>query len=378
MLKIVGKAMDIRTGTTVVYGQMTVSEYLSLIGPEFDGFAIQRRREKHKAYQRMSDDIIHGALLPPITLAVKPGIVQEALNALSVGGLRAVAEVLGKPGQVNILDGLQRTHVLNDLDNDGIQFKAGQQIFADFWLESDIKHLVYRIIVLNAGRKPMTMRHQVELLFGTIRDTLEKNIPDLSIFTENETRRRTNPHKFPLDRLATSYHSYILKNPETSRDNLVAQKLMEEDILDSDEAELDDNFKKFSHYLKQYVAMDALVFACYPERNDDTGTPSGLEWFGSDNVMNSFFAAVGQYGINEDRNQRIEDALATLTARLTSASGADEDPMGLAQLQKLSQGINSRKVNVGVEIRKILTNGFKEYFRESGDVGLPECWFRGV
>lgn len=48
---------DIRTSTPVIYAQMKITDYLELVGNNFDKFSIQRRREKHPAYSRMKDDI---------------------------------------------------------------------------------------------------------------------------------------------------------------------------------------------------------------------------------------------------------------------------------------------------------------------------------
>ena len=52
-LSILGHAKDYRTGTHIVYANASIPGYLSLIGENFDTFAIQRRRERHKAYERM-------------------------------------------------------------------------------------------------------------------------------------------------------------------------------------------------------------------------------------------------------------------------------------------------------------------------------------
>ena len=50
-LQLLGKAMDLRTDTVVVYGQMPVPDYLALVVDSFDTFDVQRKRVWHPAYR---------------------------------------------------------------------------------------------------------------------------------------------------------------------------------------------------------------------------------------------------------------------------------------------------------------------------------------
>jgi hypothetical protein len=65
-IEILGTAKDLRTDTNVVYAKIRISDYLSLVGENFDEFTIQRRKEKYKAYDRLRKDVKNGALLPKI------------------------------------------------------------------------------------------------------------------------------------------------------------------------------------------------------------------------------------------------------------------------------------------------------------------------
>jgi hypothetical protein len=47
-MKILGRAIDQRTKTRVVYAQMAVDEYLNLVGPNFDEFAIPCSRASRR------------------------------------------------------------------------------------------------------------------------------------------------------------------------------------------------------------------------------------------------------------------------------------------------------------------------------------------
>jgi len=263
----------------------------------------------------MKKDLIEGALLPSITLAVKPEYVENLLPLIDSRDLDALAEVLDQPESVNILDGLQRTYILKDLQDEEINFKEGQTVHLEFWIETDMNHLVYRIIVLNAGQKPMSLRHQIELLFATLMRKLEEQIEGLEIFTEKDVTRRSRSRKFALDRIATAYQCFITGSPELKRENLVAQRLIEEDILDSSEADLIAQFDSFVRYLGQYAELDDEICRIYPS-GGGRSLPTGLGWWGNETVMNGFFAALSQFSTTEDRKGRIESALAGLLTQL--------------------------------------------------------------
>lgn len=374
-MEVVGLVKDVRTNTPVIYAIVSIPDYLTLIGEDFEKFVIQRRREKHKAYLRMKRDLIEGALLPPITLAVRPAVVDEIKVLFDNNNREQIIDKLSQPGQVNILDGLQRTYILKDLQDEGVQFKDSQTLLLEFWLESNIEHLIYRIIVLNAGQKPMSMRHQIELLFMTLKTKIEESIQDLQLFTEREGIRRTKSRKYALDRVATAYQAFITKSPDVERENVVAQMLIEGDIFDANEPELFNQFKEFMKYLNIFVLLDDEICRIYNDANPELLIPTGTSWFGSENVINSFFAAIAQLSINPTYVERISlsfDKLITLLGQ----SLINTDPLGLEVLHKIINNFNPRKINVGFATRKLLTNGFKEFFRESGDLDFKSCWIR--
>lgn len=229
-IRVLGLARDLRTNTPVVYAQLPIEDYLEVVGDEFENFTIQRRRENHKAYQRLKVDIAGGALLPSITLAVKPDKVSTIIPLFEEAEAdrslyEKLATALSTHGQVDILDGLQRTYIITDLKKEGVDFVKGQNIHVEFWLEADIDKLIYRIIILNAGQKPMSIRHQIELLFMSLKTSIEKQIPDLDIYTERDNSRRTKAKKFALAAIVSAYQAFITGSAELQKGNVIANQL---------------------------------------------------------------------------------------------------------------------------------------------------------
>lgn len=372
-LQVLGQARDLRTSTTVIYAQIPIGEYLALVGSEFDEYSIQRKKEKYRAYDRLKKDIVEGTLLPPITLAVKHHRVELLDRHSSSGNKSELERELSNPGQVNILDGLQRTYVLKELVQEQVQFKTGQTLLLEFWLEKELRHLIYRIIVLNAGRKPMSMRHQVELLFLVLKETVEARVPQLTLYLERDETRRRGPRKYALDRIAMAYQCFLLKNPEVQRESIVAQELAEGEILDSTEEFLNERFELFAQYLAQYAFLDDEVCRVYAQEDSSNRIPTGASWFGSETTLNSFFAALADFGANESRIQRVSSALKELQYQLGQATPG-EDPLGLQTADRLVKDLNPRKTNIGIATRRLYFNAFKEYFREEGQKSMRDSW----
>lgn len=392
---ILGTAVDVRTGTPVVYSQMTIPEYLAIVGTKFEDFHLQRRREKHKAYGRLQADIREGALLPSITLAVKPDSVPDILptyksyreNPANSGPLTAA---LNSPGTVDILDGLQRTYIMRDLSEEGVEFKEGQRILVEFWLEQNLHNLIYRIIVLNAGQKPMSIKHQLEMLFASLQESILNQLPGVEIYLERDGTRRNRPKKFAFHVIVSAYQAMITKSPELEKVNIVASELMESSALELDEMALSKQFDTFVETLKQYVRLDEQTHRIYSgaveaevdedahaqrasQKTSPSSASSPSNWFATENVMISFFAALAQFDTVETRRKRLGAALEGLATALSEAA-TGTDPLGLADFDKLRSGFVPSKINVGLATRRLLTNGFKEYFREAGEVPLKDCW----
>jgi len=372
MIKIIGKTTDQRSNTRVVYAQMSIDDYLELVGDHFDDFAIQRRREKHRGYNRLRNDVMQGALLPTITLAYDPAKVARLQHLFDADDDDGLVSRLSKGENVKILDGLQRTFILSDIKKSKHTFKQNQRLLVEFWLEDDPRNLIYRIIVLNAGQKPMSMRHQLEILFATFKGQLESKIPALELLVEKESTRRKKAGKYAFDKVVVAYQAFLIKGTEVIKENVVAQTIVEEDILQGSEDELNAQYEEFTTHLARYVKLDHEACRVY-DGSLGSEVPTGLAWFGGDNVMLAFFAAIADFSNSRDRAKRTVSSIKKLTRELSNASPGD-DPLGLANYQRIVAGFNPKKINVGFATRKLLFNAFKEYFREDGEKSLAALW----
>lgn len=371
--EVIGTTKDLKSGTHVIYCQASLDKYLDIVGEGFGEFSLQRKRESHKAYKRLRDDIIEGALLPSITLSVKHHLVNHIID--NINNKERLTELLSRDDVVDILDGLQRTFIINDLKKNGVQFKEGQKLLLEYWLEPDLSKLIYRMIVLNSGQKAMSMRHQIELLFLSLQETISSRLSSIEIIKEKDSKRRTQVKKYHLSSIVASYNAFITASPETDKENLVAQKLIDDGAFDSSEDELTTQFEEYMHYLAVFIRLDELCWSIYTlnqldEFGEEIDLGDSQNWLGSENVMVSIFSAIAQC-LKTDKKPRVDEAFNKL---FNSISDGEKDPLGLNVFNQVKIGLIYKKANMGFVTRKLIHTGFKEYFRDCGDTPLTDCW----
>jgi hypothetical protein len=369
-ISIIGHTKDLRTNAHIIYALASIDDYLVLVGDKFDEFDMQRKEEKHKAYQRMNKDIMAGAVLPPITLAIKPENVDILTSLIVEKDLKSIENALNQSdNNVFILDGLQRTHLLSKLKKDNKIPENTPKLLLEIWIEKDIKHLIYRIIILNAGRKAMSLRHQIELLFSTIYDELKREFTDTELWREVDQKRRTKAKVYTFEAVITSYNCFLTKNYEPSKENLITQQVQEESVIYSDENELNVQFELFKKYFGLYLKLDEATFSLYQQQSDN---PDFANWWAKENVMNAFFAALSLYGNNSpDKQQRIITSIEKL---LTSFANKEEDILGLTTFESAKTSINPSRKNIGLATKRLLFEGFREYFINAGEQSFDVSW----
>ncbi|WP_162988026.1 hypothetical protein [Stutzerimonas urumqiensis] len=369
-IKVLGTAKDLRTETPVIYAQCDIPNYLKLVGEEFASFSIQRRKEKFTAYTRLKADIINGTLLPTLTLALPVEASSSARQAVESGDTDKIKKMILDNAPLNILDGLQRTFILKEILESGHSFPPEQLVHLEIRAEPDLDHLIYRIIVLNAGQKPMSMRHQIEILSLSLRATLIKEIDRLELVPEAEGGRRTRARRFSLDKISSAYHAYLLKSPEVDKQNVVAQRLSEQAVLQQDVEQFGIQFSEFVDFFKLYCEIDDAV----ESTSAPADSPTATNWLGNENTLNAFFAAVADFGSTPDRQTRIKTAIKMLISAVQATNS--EETLGLDLFQLIISGFPSRKTNIGYATRKLIFVALKEFFRDEGETSLRDIWER--
>jgi hypothetical protein len=137
-----------------------------------------------------------------------------------------------------VLDGMQRLNTLNDASSD-VNFDESIYLPVNVIIAERYDLLLYRMITLNNGQKPMTARHQIEMLTKGMLDVGDIGI---SVFSEKDTEKAKAPQgSYKRSDVAEAYtafltdsvHNQKTKIIESKLDEILVGKVMDSDITDS-------------------------------------------------------------------------------------------------------------------------------------------------
>lgn len=370
MLQAIGIDRDGRINAWCVTAHCTYEWFLQAVSGSEANLEIQRSViSGRKAYATLREDLKRGCVLPPIVLAEAGGNV----SIESEGRLKSLEELSAELNEVRgdsvyIIDGLQRTNAIkqaiSDLDADARAEFLQRKLRIEFWLGASFGAIAYRMLLLNAGQRPMSMKHQIEVLSSRLKHALS-DIDDIEVFTVGDQRRRTRPGQYQLAKLSQAFQAWLQGQPNVDVRNVVMEELLAEGAIETlghsiNGANAGDDGSGFKRLVGWIVQMDRKLGA------------EGLTFFGNETVLLGLSAAVG----NSERHPKISDRVWPALEGLTSLSADSEakDVLAVEAFNSLRAGFDTSRVNVGSATRELVFGAFQELFFSSGLRTMRECW----
>ncbi|TVQ51085.1 MAG: hypothetical protein EA366_15985 [Spirulina sp. DLM2.Bin59] len=157
--------------------------------------------------------------MPPITVAF---IDKKETNLSDVGNFEKYVNDHIDYGY--ILDGMQRLNTLRSASElDG--FDDSRVAYVNIIVATNQDKLLYRMITLNNGQKPMTPRHQIEILTAEMFDFSE--LKCISVQTEKERADKIIRGAFNLGDISRGYLAFLTNNVNNENDKIINEKMDE-------------------------------------------------------------------------------------------------------------------------------------------------------
>jgi hypothetical protein len=240
-MEIFDIAQDNVIDSFVGSGKTNYETALEYLYPLINRFSAQRKIQDKKFYQRLKRDILKGCLMPPLTIAF---VDKKKTSFKNSKQLEEFVNQNIKRGY--ILDGIQRLNTLNSAREDNLLDLRRPLYFHVIVAPSQDK-LLYRMITLNNGQRPMTPRHQIEILTQELFDF--DNL-EIDVQTEKERAEKTIRGAFNLGDISKAYLAFLTHNVHNDNTKIVDEKMdqiLVGRILDTD---IRDDSLEFSDVLR--------------------------------------------------------------------------------------------------------------------------------
>lgn len=376
---------DDRLNAVCITGRATYDWYLKATNGAEDNLTIQRKIiAGRKSYQTLRKDLARGCILPPIVLATRNVDAPSRLEYRRVKRnpkinrttTNSLATSIGKAKQSNfyIVDGLQRTNALRQVHEDleaeeKIKFLQ-RQIRLEIWLNISFGALAYRMLLLNAGQRPMSIAHQVEILSSKLAEDLS-DIEGVDISRKVESRRRVRAGQFALSRVSQAFQAWLQGQPTVDVRNTVMEQLLAESAIETLGQSLSGptsakNRDAFHEFFEWIVQLDYVI------------ADTHREFLGNETVLQGIAAAFGSVTRKREHETRAKKAAARLLANQKKSYEKDQDALAIDLFDELRGGIDAKRQNVGDATRQMVFRAFEEYLRSGGSKKMEECWKYGA
>jgi hypothetical protein len=356
--------------------KISLEEYIKNLPDSYKNYPIQREIVKNVYLDNLVETVLRMKHIPPIVLVFEDIEYKATNKLLDIQDFK-------------ILDGLQRTHRLKIIYDTILFFEelkkaekiklSGMKKFSvsriyskqlkefgsssnilfsikefvnesktkdvlstysqnyqwfEIWGGLTLEQEVHKMLVLNAGHKPVNIRHQLEILFLNLLPFFEE-MPGFRIMREKEqssttyfTSRRKGEFHFSI--LIASLLSYDAGKPITTNTSLIQN--LQNTPIDFEESKI-----LSLSFLKEFVSFLIHLDNLLAKQYGKTGT----QWIGREVVLVGLMGALGQTLENSE-----EDAAAPFNRFINII---EENPtiLNLSEFEEVRLGLDWSQVNIG-------------------------------
>lgn len=369
-MKVSSLLYDHRIQATNALFVMTIGEYLDLMRGSVDKNPYQRKRvaASKSVYALLRDDIVKGCVIPPIVLAVTNDV-----NNREMDEEQALKLVNDNPSSLIILDGLQRTFTLIDieqsLDIQGREPFRGKNLRVEVYLGLNKIGILYRMLTLNTGQTPMSLRQQIEMLYS---DYIDVGLDGVTFVREVDSAHATAEHELNFRETIEGFNSYLERDElPLDRSDLLENIKSLENL--SHENASSDLFKDYvlawQSFYKKAIALCGTAEFVPEKESAESLAPWGktaAQIFRKPQVMTGFGAALGKL---KDREKL--DSLGAVAKMCDDLKLSCQDPVAfIEKLNNKMAWINKNTKKIGNAQRMLFQFYFRDLFNNESDTYL--------
>lgn len=374
-MEIVSILEDKRIKAINVLSEFTIEQYLQIAEKIIRNNPFQRKRVKSSStvYSLLREDLKQGCIIPPIVLALSKDYSEIRENGGSFDGQKLKKFIEDNIENALILDGLQRTYNIIDAndellkfgDLDGLSLYHQNKIRCEFYLGIDKIGILYRMLTLNTGQTPMSLRHQIEILYS---DYLLQEYEGIRLIREIEDMPARHIGEYSFKDVIEGFTSYLLRDYLTFDRSDILENIKSLEKLSKENAGLD-IFKSFltvyhSFIIKGQSLLNGWIFHEEQLEFALSAPPFGKDAFtifNKSQVMTGLGAAIGFLKDRELTN------FTTILSDIDNIYSVKERDEWISDMLLKLDEIRKHASKIGNAQREYFFYLFRELFNPEGD-----------
>lgn len=381
---------DTKSSCSSIITNISLGDYLNLIETAYanDGaLEGQRKAQTSKSAVRirhqMMSDFLDGGVLPPVVVGlIEPELSEETKN---VRKDQLLKHLFDRKEQLCIIDGMQRTTAMREAVRDSVNTEISErQIRIEVWMSKSVTKLIYRMLVLNTGQLPWSLRRQLEVVMLPIKNELSTGISELKIMEANDASRRTRPGEFQADKLLELFLIFGSRSEKVDTRDLISEEFLKLDFIES--ASKGELLSDYIEILKLVISFDYALAGLKPSE-DSQRFDKGIDLFTSQPVLAGLICALamkiyGRPGADyeiERQRRNFDKIVSGFNKFLEKISSFDESElakfMRFETLNSILGTKSSASTKIGDMERAYFRDAFLALISEDFDVDSMEiCW----
>jgi hypothetical protein len=281
-----------------------------------------------------------------------------------------IIEAISDPDQdILILDGLQRTHSLLDIEKE-ISGKEKEEVRSfpiriEVYLGLNKIGILYRMLTLNTGQTPMSLRQQIEMLY---QDYYKSGVNGVEFIREVDSGRAASPEKYNFKEVISGFNSYLERNEQPLERSDILENIRSLEKLSHENNKVD----LFEEYVVAYSSFvkkiaDDFNGVCLSSE-DVSGTPWGkdvIRCFKREQAYAGFGAGVGKL-----KDHKVIEGLEDVEQLCESIEIGCEPKDFLIAFNRQMDWISGNTKKIGNAQRLFFQFYFRDLFNKEGDVSL--------
>lgn len=342
--------------------EMTVGEYLNIGLRILHKNQYQRKRVSRSSsvYSLLNDDMKKLCSIPTIVLAftndaqriyLREGMAEEELSGL-----------LNNDNLI-ILDGLQRTYTMRDVDSDLLLPDEEKRRFREHKIRIEVycglskTGVLYRMLTLNTGQTPMSKRHEIEILYSSY---LEKTIDGISFNRQIDPNVQRGIDVYDFDDAIEGFNAFLDADeaPIDRLDLLSVVRRLEKVVNNDYQRDLFEQFVRLYNSFVHIIDEKTNHWSLRDAQREQLKSLYGKDIpsiFNKSQTMSAFGAAVGNLLWNSD-----ERGFGNLSNQFRELSFTDDANDTLFNLLTILQEIRENAKKIGVAQRFYLRLFFED------------------